>query len=99
MVQHTILLMQPAAPSTRTYYDFADINLCMKFLVEMYEKKLKQLNPTLRRITYDVNDVYEFMDTYKDMCCLTQHQDAYLPRDIGWMKQKLFNFLKKQAYR
>ena len=71
--------------------------MCMKFMVELYEKKLKQLNPSMRKITYDVKDIYNFMDTYKDICCLTQHENAYLPRDINWIKQKLFNYLKKQA--
>jgi len=97
MVNHTILLVQPTNAASRTYYDFADISMCIKFLVEMYEKKLKQLNPNMRQITYDIKDIYRFLDTYSDICALTQHQNAYLPKDANWVKKKIFAYLKNQA--
>lgn len=46
------------------------MNAAMDALVKMYEHKLKELNPTVQNITYDVSDLYNFMDNMHDLCAL-----------------------------
>lgn len=57
-------------PQTRSYMDFPGVNAAMDALVKMYEHKLKELNPTVQNITYDVTDLYNFMDNMHDLCAL-----------------------------
>lgn len=37
----------------------------------MYEKKLQELNPHVRNITYDVHDLHKYLDLMTDLCALT----------------------------
>jgi hypothetical protein len=50
--------------------DFPSVGSACDALVKMYEHKLKELNPNVQNITYDVNDLYVFLDSYQDICGL-----------------------------
>ncbi|KAA3458078.1 enhancer of rudimentary-like protein isoform X1 [Gossypium australe] len=66
----------------------------------LYERKLKDLNPATGNITYDIADLYNFIDGLADMSALVyDHRiQAFLPNDRQWIKQKLFQHLKKLAH-
>ena len=36
----------------------------------VYEKGLKTLNPAVRHITYDIADLYHYIDQLADLSCL-----------------------------
>ena len=36
----------------------------------LYEKELKTLNPQIRDITYDIADLYNYLDQLHDLSCL-----------------------------
>lgn len=36
----------------------------------LYERKLKEINPSLRNLSYDIADLYNFMDGFADMSAL-----------------------------
>ena len=42
----------------------------MDALVKMYEHKLKELNPSVQNITYDIADLYNYLDSLFDVCGL-----------------------------
>ncbi|KAG6649735.1 hypothetical protein CIPAW_07G231200 [Carya illinoinensis] len=66
----------------------------------LYERKLKELNPAIRNITYDIADLYNFIDGLADMSALVYDHSihAYLPYDRQWIKQRTFHHLKKLAH-
>ena len=66
---------------------------------KMYEKKLKQLNPTVRQISYDIADLFRYVDSLGDLCCLVfdPSTNQYAPHNKEWIKDRVFNILKKQA--
>lgn len=69
--KHTIVLVQfTTAQTSRTFHDFESLNDALDGIVKMYEQKLKQLNPSLRHITYDINDLFEYIDALADLSCL-----------------------------
>jgi hypothetical protein len=39
-------------------------------VVRMYEAKLKELNPTVKNITYDITDLFRYMDSLGDISAL-----------------------------
>ena len=39
-------------------------------VVKLYEHKLKELNPQVRQITYDIADLNNYLDTLQDVCAL-----------------------------
>jgi hypothetical protein len=37
---------------------------------QLFEKRLKELNPTMKNITYDISDLYDFIDAITDLSAL-----------------------------
>eukprot|EP00252_Welwitschia_mirabilis_P027821 TRINITY_DN9697_c0_g1_i1.p1 TRINITY_DN9697_c0_g1~~TRINITY_DN9697_c0_g1_i1.p1 ORF type:complete len:104 (-),score=16.52 TRINITY_DN9697_c0_g1_i1:228-539(-) len=98
--RHTIILMQTGPNrSSRTFMDFESTSQAMDGICALYERKLKELNPTLRNITYDIADLYNFIDGLADLSALVYDHSlqAYLPCDRQWIKQRTFRQLKKLA--
>jgi hypothetical protein len=50
--------------------DFSSVGAALDAIVKMYEHKLKELNPAVQNITYDINDLYNFLDSLYDVCAL-----------------------------
>ncbi|GMH10561.1 hypothetical protein Nepgr_012402 [Nepenthes gracilis] len=100
--RHTIVLMQTSQNrATRTFMDYDSISQAMDGICGLYERKLKELNPAIRNITYDIDDLYNFIDGLADLSALVYDHSiqAYLPYDRQWIKQKTFQHLKKLAAR
>ena len=71
MNRHTIILVQPTAgKASRTFADFETVPLAMDGVCQMFEKRLKELNPSMRSITYDINDLYHYIDLLPDLSAL-----------------------------
>ena len=69
--RHTILLVQEtSSPRSRTYYDFESKTKAMDGLVRMFEEFLKRNSPSKPHITYDVAELFRFMDSLGDVSAL-----------------------------
>ncbi|KAI5066262.1 hypothetical protein GOP47_0018886 [Adiantum capillus-veneris] len=100
--KHTIILIQPnQSRATRTFMDFDTVAQAMDGICGLFERKLKELNPNVRNISYDITDLYKFIDGQVDMSALVFDPavQAYLPYDRQWIKQRAFQHLKKLAGR
>jgi len=97
--QHTIILMQPGNRATRTFMDYGSIGVAMDGICETFEKRLRDANPSLNNITYDISDLYKYIDALTDMSALVfdPSLSAYAPFDRSWIKQQAFQRLKRQA--
>uniref|UniRef100_A0A182MJE4 Enhancer of rudimentary homolog n=1 Tax=Anopheles culicifacies TaxID=139723 RepID=A0A182MJE4_9DIPT len=101
-MSHTILLLQPDQDAkSRTYCDFESINDCLEGVCSIYEEHLKKCNPGKRTITYDDEQLFEYMDQFTDFACLVYQPDlgTYMPRTKKWIKQEVFNMLVNVAKR
>ena len=65
----------------------------------MYEAHLKVINPGLVTIQYEITDLFRFMDSLGDICCLefAPAQGMFAPRDREWMKKAIFNQFQQQS--
>ena len=98
--QHTIILSQyTAAYETRSYLEFGSVPQALDALVKMYEHKLKELNPQTAHITYDISDLYKFLDSLKELVGLVLNPatNSYDPKDCTWIKEKIMAHLRGQA--
>lgn len=69
--KHTIILIQYTGSfESRSYLDFPTVGASLDAIVKMYEHKLKELNPSVAHITYDISDLYNFLDHLNDICAL-----------------------------
>merc|ERR1711942_466715 len=97
---HTILLVQPSKkPESRTYSDFESVNECMEGVCKIFEEHLKRLNPNSPSITYDISQLFDFIDQLADLSCLVFQKatGTYAPYDKDWIKEKIYTLLRKQA--
>ncbi|XP_035228795.1 enhancer of rudimentary homolog isoform X3 [Stegodyphus dumicola] len=79
----------------------------LRFIVEfrkygvchMYEEHLKRQNPDSASITYDIRQLFEFIDQLSDLCCLVYQKttNTYAPYNKDWIKEKIYILLKRQA--
>mgnify|MGYP002630438120 CR=1 FL=1 len=53
----------------------------------------------MRNITYDITDLYNFVDTLSDLSCLVfnPQMQGYEPRNRQWVKDRVFAHLKQMA--
>ncbi|GKC09585.1 enhancer of rudimentary, partial [Tanacetum coccineum] len=56
--------------ASRTFMDYESTSHAMDGICALYERKLKDLNPAMRNITYDIQDLYNFIDGLADLSAL-----------------------------
>eukprot|EP00742_Colponemidia_sp_Colp-10_P007264 GILJ01007808.1.p1 GENE.GILJ01007808.1~~GILJ01007808.1.p1 ORF type:complete len:107 (+),score=16.56 GILJ01007808.1:42-362(+) len=98
--KHTIVLAQfTQNKNTRTYIDYENLNLALDGICQLYEQKLKLMNPHLKNITYDIAELFNYIDALGDLSCLvfSPSQNAYVPHNKEWIKTRVFEHLKKLA--
>mmetsp|Transcript_15915 Transcript_15915/g.22268 ORF Transcript_15915/g.22268 Transcript_15915/m.22268 type:complete len:94 (+) Transcript_15915:111-392(+) len=66
---------------------------------QIFEQKLKRENPGLRKITYEIKDLFNFVDDCPDLACMVLDQDShtYVPHDKKWIKTQIYKHLKEQV--
>ena len=94
---HTILLLQFIQDdTTRTFLDYDDISKCVDGLCQLYEQKLKVQNRDKSEISYDVSELFEYLDSLADLGALVYNVNikAYEPKSREWLKIQVYNGLK-----
>ncbi|KAI8066289.1 enhancer of rudimentary family protein [Gilbertella persicaria] len=92
MSNHTILLLQAnQGQSSRTYYDFPTESEAMDHIAGLYELRLAKENPNAGQVQYRAEDLFRFIDTYKEFVGLVfdPKTNFYQPRDKEWIKDRL----------
>ena len=97
---HTILLIQfTSDDTTKTFIDYDDISKCVDGVCQMYEQRLKLLNKEKQEVTYDVSELFQYLDSLKDLAAMVYNVNikAYEPKSREWIKQQVYCGLKGQA--
>lgn len=80
-MSHTILLVQPGArPETRTYSDYESVNECMEGVCKIYEEHLKRRNPNTPTITYDISQLFDFVDQVRQLPDVVVRMASHTPQ-------------------
>lgn len=73
----------------------------MKFsaVCKIYEGHLKKVNPDSTSITYDIQNLFDFIDRLTDLSCLVWEESlkAYAPHSKDWIKQQIYLLLREIA--
>lgn len=97
---HTILLVQANnRMESRTYSDFESVNECMEGVCKIFEEHLKRKNPNTPTITYDISQLFDFIDQLVDLSCLVYQKstNTYAPYNKEWIKEKIYVLLRQAA--
>lgn len=76
-----------------------NIDLYSTGVCKIYEEHLKRINPNTPSITYDISQLFDFIDNLADLCCLVfqKSTQTYAPYNKDWIKEKIYILLRKQA--
>ena len=99
-MSHAILLVQPTKrPEGRTYTDCESANECTEGVYNMYEDHLKRMSPNSPSVTYDISQLFGFIDDLADLSCLVYRADTqtYQPYNKDGIKEKIYELLPRQA--
>ncbi|KAJ7384764.1 hypothetical protein OS493_020356 [Desmophyllum pertusum] len=99
-MSHTILLIQPSVkPESRTYSDYETKEECMEGVCKIFEEYLKKSNPSTPSITYDISQLFDYIDNLTDLSCMMrcQKEPMYEPHNKEWIKENIYIMLRKQA--
>jgi len=99
-MSHSILLIQPSSsPESRTYSDYESVNDCLEGVCRIYEEHLKRRNPQVAQITYDISQLFDFVDQLRDLSVLVYQKSSntYAPYNKEWIKEKIYILLRKAA--
>src|SRR4051794_25733253 len=97
---HTIILAQFTDKSnSRQYSDFETVGQALDGICQLYEQRLKNQQPHQSHITYDITDLFTYIDELPDLTALVydMHINAYQPRNKQWIKDAVLQHLKQQA--
>ena len=97
---HTILLIQTRRGSdTKTFSDYESLDEALEGICKTFEEHLKRTNPTKPTITYDISQLFDFIDQLPDLSCflLEKEYGLYAPYDKDWIKTQVYELLRKQA--
>lgn len=56
--------------NSRTFLQYPSVNAAMDGVIKLYEVKLKELNPKQDKITYEIQDLYNYIDSLQEICAL-----------------------------
>ena len=77
---HTILLVQPLKrPESKTFADYESVQEALEGICKMFEEHLKRTHPEEPTITYDIAELFEFIDSLPDLCCLVMVKGQVRP--------------------
>ncbi|EUD64508.1 hypothetical protein C922_05115 [Plasmodium inui San Antonio 1] len=83
---------------SRTFVEYNSLKLALNGICQLYEQAIKENDPTVQRITYNMNDLFLYIDNIQKMTLMLFHQPTwtYKPHDKKWIKQKLVEHIKDQ---
>ena len=64
------LLQFNSTQSSRTFFDHESLAAALDNICSLYEKELKLLNPKVTNITYDIADLYTYLDALHNVSLL-----------------------------
>ncbi|XP_030557142.1 enhancer of rudimentary homolog [Drosophila novamexicana] len=99
-MSRTILLVHPKKnPRTRTYTEYSSTQQCLDAVCKIYEEHLKRSMPQLPTITYDIIQLFDFIDSFVDISCLVHEKSTggYVPHSKEWIKDKIYEQFRQSA--
>ncbi|EDW04153.1 enhancer of rudimentary homolog [Drosophila grimshawi] len=97
---HTLLLIHPMqCPKTRTYSEYESIQDCLNAICKIYEEHLKRTNLDMPTVTYDIVQLFDFIDSLVDVSCLTYQKstNTYAPYSKEWIKDMIYEQFRQTA--
>lgn len=83
-----LLLQMDSRGSTRLWAEFPTLQHSIDEIIRLYETNAKETT-TLTKITYQIEDLYRFVDGLHEVCVLEYSEtvNAYVPHGRDWVRE------------
>jgi Enhancer of rudimentary len=80
------------------YYEFETVNELLDGVCRLYENALKISLGKIGHITYELNNLIEYIDSLADLKILISSSNGggFIEKDKLWIKESIVNHLQKQ---
>ncbi|OQV14173.1 putative Enhancer of rudimentary-like protein [Hypsibius exemplaris] len=100
-MSHCVLLLQTTKdPGSRTYSDYEDEDAALREICNLFETLLRKSQPGRDYITYDIRDLYDFIDRLEDLAIMINQEvrgsKLYLPRGKQFIKEAIYDLLIRE---
>jgi hypothetical protein len=101
MTQVILLCQFGCKLSTQQWSGYENLEAAMDAICIIFEEQLKHLSPNRKKITYDVTDLYVFMDSLPELSALVfdTKSKSYFPQTKDWLKNQVYEHLCRQIPR
>lgn len=99
MVGKVLLLIQSKLDNdSRRYQEFLSLDKCLDYVLKVFEDNLRNRIQEKDNFTYDLSDLYEYLDELPHVMCLVYSEEGrnYTPHDKNWIKSKIYSHLTTQ---
>ena len=99
MVGIVLMLIQHKTDTdSRRYQDFPELDKFLDHILKIFEDALRNRLQEKDNFTYDLSDLYEYLDELPQIMCLIYSEECrnYTPHDKNWIKSKLYSYLTTQ---
>ncbi|KAK9786593.1 hypothetical protein WJX73_007426 [Symbiochloris irregularis] len=97
---HTIILEQQTLnKNSRAWRDYQSVSQAMNGVTLQFERFLKDMNPTVPHIQYNLKDLEIYIDQMPDLSALVfdPKTETYIPCNKAWIKEQVGIQLRRQA--
>jgi hypothetical protein len=97
---HVILLYQYTADhNTKSFREFNSLNQAVQAIITLFEQLLQAKHPTSTKISYDLSNLYKYIDDLEELVMLRLDSDAgmYAPMGKTKIKQQVLRYLRSQS--
>ena len=84
--------------NSRFYLDYPSQSEATHGITRLYEQMLKQKNPEKNKLTYLLNDIFDFIDQVQEIVLLQYDQElkGFKPHGKEWIKAMMAEVYKQQ---
>lgn len=94
-----MLLVQFSAKlESRTFVEYNSLRAALNGICQLYEQALKESEPGVRKISYNMNDLFMYLDKMHKIILFLYHPPTrtYKVHDKIWLKDKLVKHVQGQ---
>ena len=85
------------AESSKQWAEFKSVPKAMEGIIRMYENYLQKINPGIKNITYDIKNLFNYVDRLPECAAMVKDKGVFVPRGKTWVKEQLYSKLVNEG--
>ena len=83
--------------NSKQWAEFNSVPKAMEGIIRMYENYLQKINPSVKNITYDIKNLFNYIDRLPECAAMVRDKGVFVPRGKTWVKEQLYSKLVNEG--